>query len=101
MDLIILLILILIIVLFFKDFKSVVYLLGILETFFRLIHKIASKLQIPGFTTFVKDYIPSSLSSVLAKYSNGLLFEVLEWGLIILFIFFLIYLIKYFIKKKK
>lgn len=101
MDLIILIILIVAIVLFFRDFKSVVYLFGILEIFFHLMHKLASMLKIKAFTNFINAYIPSSLQSILAKYSNGLLYDVLLWGLLIIFFAFLFYLIKYFIKKKK
>ena len=101
MDLIIIVILILIIGFVFKDFKSVVYLFGILEIFFRLFHKIASKLSIEAFSRFVNNYIPSSLSALLDKYADGLLFDVLEWVLIIIFIWFLVYLVEYFIHKKK
>ena len=101
MDLIIVVILILIIGFVFRDFKSVVYLFGILEIFFRLFHKIAGKLNFAAFSKFVNTYIPTSLSALLDKYADGLLFEVLEWVLIILFIWFLIYLVEYFIHKKK
>ena len=101
MDLIIIVLLILVIGFVFRDFKSVVYLFGILEIFFRLFHKIAIKLNIEAFSKFVNSYIPSSLSALLDKYADGLLFEVLEWLLIIIFIWFLVYLVEYFIHKKK
>ena len=101
MDLIIIVLLILVIGFVFRDFKSVVYLFGILEIFFRLLHQIALKLNVPAFTTFINNYIPSSLSALLDKYADGLLFEVLEWLLIIIFIWFLVYLVEYFIHKKK
>ena len=43
MDLIILLVLVAVIVFFFKDFKSVVYFIGIIEIFFHLIHFIGEE----------------------------------------------------------
>ncbi len=101
MDLIILIALIVIVVLFFKDFKSVVYFIGIVEIFFRLTHIIVNKLKIESLITVVNNYIPNSLANILAKYANGLLYDVMVWGLIILFICFEVYLVKYWIKKNK
>ena len=60
MDLIILLALIVIIAFFFRDYKNVVYFLGIIEIFFRLVHRIAELINLAGFQSFVNEYIPSS-----------------------------------------
>ena len=99
--LIILVITIIIVALFFKDFKSVVYFLGIIEIFLRLIHKISSLLKIDTFTEFINKYIPSSLEGIINTYSSGILNIVLIWILVLLFIFFEWYLINYWFKKKK
>ena len=99
--LIILVITIIIVALFFKDFKSVVYFLGIIEIFLRLIHKISSLLKIDTFTEFINKYIPSSLEGIINTYSSGILNIVLIWILVLLFIFFEWYLINYWLKKKK
>lgn len=99
--LILLVVLIIAVGLFFKDFKSVVYFLGIVEIFFRLVHKIASLLGIREFSNFINSYIPNSLEGVIDTYSSGILNTVLIWILILLFGYFEWYLIKYFIKKKK
>lgn len=99
--LIILVVLIIIVGLFFKDFKSVVYFLGIIEIFFRLIHKIASLIGIKEFSNFITKYIPSSLENIINNYSSGILNTVLIWILVSLFIYFEWYLINYWIKKKK
>lgn len=101
MVLIILVIAIIAVGLFFKDFKSVVYFLGIIEIFFRLIHRLASLLGIKEFTFFITKYIPYSLENVINTYSSGLLNTVLLWILVLLFIYFEWYLIKYWLKKKK
>lgn len=103
MDIVLILLVILIIVvgLFFKDFKSVVYFLGIVEIFFRLVHKIASLLGIKEFSYFINKYIPNSLEGVIDAYSSGILNTVLIWILVLLFVYFEWYLIKYWVKKKK
>lgn len=99
--LIILVIAIIVVGLFFKNFKSVLYFLGIVEIFFRLIHKLADLLGIKQFISFTSKYIPESLESIINNYSSGILNTVLIWILLFLFIYFEWYLIKYWIKKKK
>ena len=86
MDLIILLALIVIIAFFFRDYKNVVYFLGIVEIFFRIIHFIGDHLKISELNKFINDYIPQSLFTMLGKYSNGLLYEILIWLLLAIFI---------------
>ena len=103
MDLILIIIVVAIVIvaLFFKDFKSVVYFLGIIEIFLRLIHRIASLIKVNSFNNFLNKYIPTSLESVINTYSSGILNTVLIWILILLFILFEWYLIQYWLKKKK
>ena len=99
--LIILVISVIIVALFFKNFKSVVYFLGIVEIFLRLSHRISTLLKIKSVTNFVDKYIPASLVGIINAYSTGILNTVLIWILILLFIFFEWYLIKYWLSKKK
>lgn len=100
MDLIILLVLIVIVAFFFKDYKNVVYFLGIVEIFFRIIHFIGDHLKVVELNQVINKYIPSSLFSMLGKYSNGLLYEILMWLLLLCFISLEVYLVKYFFKRK-
>lgn len=99
--LIILVIAIIAVGLFFKDFKSVVYFLGIVEIFFRIVHKLANLLKIEGFSTFISKYIPGSLEDIINIYSSGILNTVLIWILLFLFIYFEWYLVMYWVSKKK
>mgnify|MGYP004453207695 FL=1 len=99
--LILLVVAIIIVGLFFKDFKSVVYFLGIIDITFRLFHKLIELIKISALTEFVTKYIPSSLEAVINHYSTGILNTILIWILFLLYIYFLIYLIKYWVKKKK
>ena len=100
MDLIILLILIVIVIMVYRDVKFLVYLLGTLELFFRLIHHIGDKFKIIDINTFINRYIPSSLFSIFEKYTTGLVYDIISWSLIIAFCAFLYYLVKYLITKK-
>lgn len=99
MDLIIVLALIVIIGFFYKDFKNVVYFLGIVEIFFRIVHFIGDHLKIPELNQIINKYLPSSLFDLLGNYANGLLYEILMWLLLLCFIFLEVYLIKYFFKR--
>ncbi len=103
MDIVLILLVVAIIVvgIFFKDFKSVVYFLGIIEIFFRIIHKVASLLGISDFSYFVDKYIPGSLEGIIDTYSSGILNTVFVWILVLLFVYFEWYLIRYWVKKKK
>lgn len=102
MDLIIILILIVIAACFFRDYKNVVYLLGIIEIFFRILHFIGDHLKlIPELNKIINAYIPTSLFTMLGKYSSGLLYEILMWMLLAVFISFEVYLIRYFLKRGK
>lgn len=99
--LIILVVAIIIVGIFFKDFKSVVYFLGIIDIFFRLLHKLIELINVKQITSFINTYIPQSLEMIINNYSSGILNTVLIWILFLLYIYFEIYLIKYWIKKKK
>lgn len=99
MDLVILLILIVVISFFFKDFTKVVYFLGIVEIFFRLIHFLGDHLKIAEVNKVINDYIPASLTDILAHYSSGLLYEILLWLLFICFLLLEVHLVRYFFKR--
>ncbi len=100
MDLIIFLVFIAIIIFWTKDFKFFIYFLGIAELFFRLMHFIADNLKIAELSNFIRNYIPESIFNILAKYSNGLFYEILCWALFAAFVTLEVYLVKYLLKRK-
>lgn len=100
MDLIILIILIVAVVILYRDFKFVTYLIGILEIFFRLVHYIGDNQALININPFINKYIPSSIFSIIEKYTNGVVYDIVSWLLILIFAIFLFYLINYLVKKK-
>lgn len=100
MDLIIFLILLAVVIVFYRDIKFVAYLVGILEILFRLLHYLGDNLPVINMNFFVDKYIPTSVFSIFDKYVTGIVGDIINWTLVLLFVMFVSYLIKYFIKKK-
>ncbi len=100
MELIIILILIGIVIFVYKDYHFIVYLLGTLEIFFRLIHYIGDNIKFININSFINKYIPTSLFDVVSKYTSGIVETIASWLLVFAFILLLIYLIKYLFKIK-
>lgn len=100
MDLIIIIVLLVLIIFFFKDFKSFIYGLGMLEILFRLLTFVKNNLGIPEISNIIDKYIPGSIINILDKYADGLFYTLLVWGFFICMVWFLVYLVKYFFKRK-
>lgn len=100
MDLVIFLILLVVVIAVFRDFKFVVYFLGILEVFFNLAHYLGDNLPFVNINPFINTYIPTSVFSIASQYTIGIVEDILCWVLFACFVMFLVYLIKYFFKMK-
>ena len=100
MELIIILILIGIVIFVHRDYHFVVYLLGILEILFRLLHYIGDHLTFIKLNPFINKYIPTSLFDIVSKYTSGVIEIIFSWLLVAAFILLLVYLIKYLFKIK-
>lgn len=100
MDLIIIFVLLVLVVIFFKDLKSFIYGLGIIEIFLRLLTFLKLNIGIPEISNLINKYIPETIIHILDKYADGLFYTLLVWLFFIAMVWFLIYLIKYFFKRK-
>ena len=100
MDLIIFIVLLVLVIGFFRDIKFVVYLIGILEIFFRILHYLGDNIVFINLNSFIDSYFPYSIFSIIDKYTVGIVNYALSWVLVICFIMFLGYLVKYFFKMK-
>lgn len=101
MDLIILVVMIGLVIFFYKKFRNVIYFLGIVEIFFRIIHVVGDMLGFEALNGSINKFVPESILSIFAKYSSGLLYTIIVWIFVILFCIFEYYLIKGFFKKGK
>ena len=101
MDLIILVIMVGLIIFFYKKFRNVIYFLGIVEIFFRIIHVVGDMIGVKALNDAINKFIPESILSIFAKYSSGLLYDVIVWIFVILFVIFEYYLIRGFFAKSK
>lgn len=101
MDLIILIVIIILTVLWKRNFKSFVYFISLTEILFRILTYINENVNFQLINDFITKYIPKSIFDILANYSNGLLYDILSWLLVLCFIMFEYYIIRVFIKRRK
>lgn len=101
MDLIILVIIIGLIIFFYKKFRNVIYFLGIVEIFFRIVHVVGDLIGVKVINDAINSFIPESILSIFAKYSSGLLYDIIVWIFVVLFVIFEYYLIRGFFSKSK
>ena len=97
-DLIIICVLIILTILVFRKFSSIIYSIVIIYLFFRIIDYIVNKL--PGMNE-IDNIMPDSIPAILAKYTEGVLYDILEWIYVGVYAVFLLYIIIYFIHKRK
>ncbi len=101
-DIIFLIAVILIVICCFRRFSSFVYVVGIIDIFFRLITYFAQNIGAPEITALVKRIgFPASIPAVINKYTDGLLATVLMWCFFGIMVVFEFYVIRTFWRKKK
>jgi len=99
-DLIVLLVLLGIVVFLFRKFSSFVYAVAIIDIFLRIMTFIRDN-SVPELKSLIGKYFPESIPGILAEYSNGVFYTILMWIYVGIFTVFLVYITKYFIKKRK
>lgn len=100
MDLVVLIVIICIIVFWKKTFASFVYFLSLTDIILRVLTFIRMNIGLPDVSEAIAKYIPSSIKALIDIYSSGILNNVLTWGHIVIYILFIFYVGKYFIKMK-
>lgn len=102
-DLIVLIVLILIVIMFFKRFSSFVFFMAIIEIFLRILAFIKNNIGLPDVSAIIGKYLPENMFAIINKYTGTipLLNTILKWAFVIIMAFFLSYIIKIFINKKK
>ena len=100
-DLILLILLILVVIMFFKRFSSFVFLIAIIDILLRILTFIKNNIGLPDVSALIGKYVPESIFGIINKYSSGWINTFFKWAFVVIMIFFLSYIIKIFIKKKK
>lgn len=99
-DAIVVLFLLVIVIFVFRKLSSFVYAMAIIDIFLRILTFIKYN-SVPELKSLIGKYFPESIPSIIARYSDGIFYNILMWAYVIVFIIFLGYIIKYFIKKRK
>lgn len=97
-DLIIVVVLLILVIFIFRQFSSIIYSIVMIDLFFRIVDYIVDKF--PGMSELDRA-LPDSIPTIMAKYTNGVLYDVLEWIYVGIYAIFLGYITIYFLKKKK
>ena len=99
-DLWIVLILLIVVVVFFRRFSSFVYAFAIIDIFLRIMTFIKNN-TVPELKVLIDKYLPESIGAIIDRNFSGLVYTILRWIYVIIFIVFLVYIVNYFIKKRK
>ena len=99
-DLIVLLVLLGVVIFWFRRFSSFVYAVAIIDIFLRIMTFIRDN-SVPELKSLIGKYFPESIPAIIGNYSNGIFYTILMWIYVGIFTVFLVYITKYFIKKRK
>ena len=100
MDGIIVIILIVIACVYFRRLDKGVYSVAIVDLFLRIFNYLIKNIKIDGVTNHLNKYMPESIPSIINKYTDGVVTDLLIWVYVIVMAIFLYYTIIAFIKKK-
>jgi len=99
-DVVVVLVLLAFVIFFFRRFSSFVYAVAIIDIFLRILTFIKYN-SVPELKSLISKYFPESIPSIIANYSDGIFYTIIMWAYVVIFIIFLGYITKYFIKKRK
>lgn len=100
-DLIVLVVFLLLIVIFFRNFSSFIYGFVIIDLILRSLTLLKELIPMADIKAVMNNYIPSSIPSVVNNYLKGIPYTVFLWIYLVIYIIFISYIIRTFIKKRK
>ncbi len=102
-DLIVLVGLIILVVMFFNRFQSFVFLMAIIEISLRILTFLRDNIGLRDVAGLIRKYFPENIFAIINKYTHpgDLLNIILKWSFVIIMMFFLSYIFKIFLKKRK
>ena len=100
-DLIVLIILMVLVIVFYKRFTSFVFFMAIVDILLRILTFIRDNIGLKDVSDLIGKYVPGSIFNIIDKYTKGSINILLKWAFVVIMCFFLYYIIRIFIKKKK
>lgn len=100
MDLVILIIILVLVICFFREFKSFIYIVNIIDLTLRLLNLIDANINWPVVNNFIEKYLPSSILAIINNNSTGVINAIAIWAYIICLGIFIYYVFKTFLRKK-
>ena len=100
-DLIVLIVLMVVVITTYKKFYSFVFFMAIVDILLRILTFIKNNIGLKDVSNLIGKYIPSSIFGIINKYTHGSVNIILKWAFVVIICFFLYYIIKIFIKKRK
>ncbi len=96
-DLVVVVLILLLVILLFRRFSSFVYAMAIIDIFLRLMYFLRIKVPLKELGNIFPDDIPA----IFEKYTNGVVLDILLWIYAFVYACFLVYIVNYFLHKKK
>ena len=100
-DLVVLIILLLIVLFFFRRWSNFVYAVAIIDIFLRILNFLGNNIPVPEFKALINKYFPDSVPHIIDKYSSGIIETIFMWFLLVIYVCFLSYIFRTFLKKRR
>ena len=96
-DLVVVVLILFLVIFLFRRFSSFVYAMAIIDIFLRIMNFLKIKVPLKE----LGNIFPSDIPAIFAKYTKGIVLDILLWAYVFIYTCFLVYIVNYFIHKKK
>lgn len=100
MDLFVILVLVFTALFFYRKFNKMVYSIVIIDILLRIVDFLKQNITSQELYKFLNKNIPISIPNLIDRYTSGVFNEILIWAYVILYIVFIYYTFRIFLKKK-
>ena len=100
-DLVVLIVLLILVLFFFRRWSNFVYAVAIIDIFLRILNFLGNNIPVPEFKTLINKYFPDSIPAIISKYTSGIVETIFLWFLVVIYMFFLNYIFRTFLKKRR
>lgn len=101
MDAIFIIIILLLVIVAYRKLSKFAYALAIIDILLRILNFVKLNLSVSEIKSFISRYFPSDIPALIYKYTDGTFSDILVWGYVIIYIVFLFYIVRAFIRNKK